>query len=104
MEQVTVATEVIEQSPGTYSARINGGNVQSGFCRHGNDQHGRGYAAIMVEVQNGNYVPYVEVEPTPIELLEQSDMEFIKSCARMLEDIAAEREAERVVNPAYLQR
>lgn len=32
-------------------------------------------------------------EPTPLELLAQSDMAFIKSCARMLEEIADEREA-----------
>jgi hypothetical protein len=64
MEHETVAAEVVETSPGVYSARINGGNVESGFCRSGNDQHGRGYSAIMVEVGNGNYTPYV-APPAP---------------------------------------
>jgi hypothetical protein len=64
MEQVTVATEVVEQSHGSYSASINGGNIESGFCRSGNDQHGRGYDAIMVEVAKGNYTPYV-APPAP---------------------------------------
>ena len=101
MEQVTTATNVVETSPGSYSASINGGNIESGFFREGNDQHGRGYKAIMVEVEKGDYQEYVKHVATPEELLAQTDSELMALSARTLEDILSERiESGKFVNGA----
>lgn len=79
-----------ENAEGTqYSATING-KTWSGIS-----EGSRFMASIQKAIDEGAEVePYVEYVPTPLEQLEQSDMAFIKSCARMLEDIASEREAE----------
>jgi len=87
---ITPATNVkCENEEGTqFSATVNGTH-HSGICEGGSE-----WPNVQKAIEDGadveEYVPHVD---TPTELLAQSDMIFIKSCARMLEDIADEREA-----------
>ena len=85
------ATEITELEDGRHSARINGGAIESGF-REGTDASGRGYAAIMQAIEDGAEVtPYVPHVDSPLDLLITSD-NTLAPYARMLEDIAQERE------------
>ena len=89
--QITIPTATNikqENAEGTqYSAEING-KVWSGI-----GEGSRFMESVQQAIDEGATVePYVEHVPTPLELLQQSDTEFIKACARMLEDIAQERE------------
>jgi len=90
---ITPATNISVQANGEYSATVNGTH-HSGICEGGSE-----WKNVQKAIEDGvvpeKYVAHVD---TPEELLAQSDMEFIKSCARMLEDIADERE----VNGDYI--
>jgi len=84
----------IKQLESGYGCIVNG-RFESVFTEESDFRAGRIYRAIQKAIADGAEVePYVEPVPTPLDLLEQSDMAFIKSCARMLEDIADDREAD----------
>ena len=84
LEQISTATEITELANSTYAARINGGNIQSGFRPDADGQNGRGYAAIMGAIEGGAEVtPYVAHVDTPEELLAQLD----RAVSRDLEDV-----------------